>query len=118
MAAIITTHISMNETAALSQVCPILIQAIDIVQSPGMTMPPDMDLQLEIVSAPLAMNKSRLAPRKTRSRRRLTRPSRAEDSYALTIVRHQKYCVPAPHHTDVVACIQDRTVAGLRLPGC
>ncbi|MBZ5499744.1 MAG: hypothetical protein LAP85_25375 [Acidobacteriia bacterium] len=44
MAAIITTHIPMNEAAASSQVCPgILIHAIDMVQPPGIAMPPDMD---------------------------------------------------------------------------
>jgi hypothetical protein len=44
MATIITTHIPMNEAAAPSHVCPdILIQAIDMVQPPGIGIPPDMD---------------------------------------------------------------------------
>jgi hypothetical protein len=44
MATIITTHIPMNAAAAPSQDCPgILIQAMDMVQPPGMGMPPDMD---------------------------------------------------------------------------
>ncbi len=44
MATIITTHIPMNEAAAPSQVCPgILIHAIDMVQPPGIAMPPELD---------------------------------------------------------------------------
>jgi len=45
MATIMTTHIPMTMAAAISQFCPgILIHAIDMIQPPGMAMPPDMDL--------------------------------------------------------------------------
>jgi hypothetical protein len=45
MATIITTHVLMNEAAAPSLVCPgIMIQAMDMVQPPGIAMPPAMDL--------------------------------------------------------------------------
>ena len=44
MAIIITTHISMNIAAEPSQVCAgMRIHAIDIVQPPGMAMPPDIE---------------------------------------------------------------------------
>jgi hypothetical protein len=44
MATIITIHIAMNEAAAPSQLCPgIRIHAIDMVQPPGIRIPPDID---------------------------------------------------------------------------
>lgn len=46
MASIINVHMAMNEAAAPAQVCPgIFIQVMDMVQPPGMGMPPDMDEQ-------------------------------------------------------------------------
>jgi hypothetical protein len=44
MATIMTIHIPMKAAAAPGQVCPgILIHAMDMVQPPGIGMPPDMD---------------------------------------------------------------------------
>jgi hypothetical protein len=41
MATIITIHINMNDAAAPNQVCPgMRIHAMDIVQPPGICMPP------------------------------------------------------------------------------
>jgi len=80
MAAIITTHILTYETAEPSQLWPcILIQAIDMVQPPGMAMPPDIDWQNSIVVATFAMKKSALVPRKTRSRVSRMRLSKLEN---------------------------------------
>jgi hypothetical protein len=46
MAIIITIHMTMNDAAASIQVCPgIRIQAMDMVQPPGMGMPPAIDPQ-------------------------------------------------------------------------
>ena len=62
---IITTHMPMNDAAAPGQVCPgISIQVIDIVQPPGMSMPPiaDMDEPHTTVSAALAANTSAETP--------------------------------------------------------
>jgi hypothetical protein len=44
MASIISVHIAKKATAAPAHVCPgMRIQVIDIVQPPGMTIPPDID---------------------------------------------------------------------------
>src|ERR1700681_4514583 len=64
MAAIITNHIPRNEETASNQLCPcILIQVIDMIQPPGMAMPPDMELHQQIVAAALTTNKSAPIPR-------------------------------------------------------
>jgi hypothetical protein len=57
IAVIITTHIPRNDPAAPAQVCPgISIHAIDIVQPPGIDIPPiaDIDEHQTIVNAALA----------------------------------------------------------------
>jgi hypothetical protein len=66
-----TTHIARNEAAAPSQVCPgIRIQAIDIVQPPGMGIPlkADMDAHQTAVTAVQAAKSSAAAPRKALDR--------------------------------------------------
>src|SRR4030095_4651557 len=58
-----------NDTAALSHVCPdIRIHPIDIVQPPGMSIPPiaDMEVHQKIVSVALAMKRSAETPKKAR----------------------------------------------------
>src|SRR5437879_5827925 len=81
MATIITTHVTMNEAAAPTQVCPgILIHAIDLVQPPGIAMPPDMETHPWIVPAALATNRSALVPRNALS------PARPGSSVRVSIV--------------------------------
>ena len=63
-----------NDIAAPGQVCPgIRIHAIDIVQPPGIGIPPiaDIDVHLTIVDAVLAANSRAAAARKARSGCRL-----------------------------------------------
>jgi hypothetical protein len=58
-----------NDAAAPDQVCPgIRIHAIDIVQPPGIGIPPiaDMDAHQTIVAAALAVKSSAETPRKAR----------------------------------------------------
>ncbi len=59
IAIIITTHIPRNDNAAPDQSCPV-IHLIDIVQPPGIGMPPivDMDEPQTIVTAELAAKSS------------------------------------------------------------
>ena len=57
IATIIALHMPRNDAAAPAHVCPgIRIHAIDIVQPPGMGIPPiaDMDVDQAIVTAALA----------------------------------------------------------------
>src|SRR2546430_17670483 len=66
IAAIITTHMPRNDAAAPGHVCPaIRIHAIDIVQPPGIGIPPiaDMDAHQTIVTAALAAKSSAETPR-------------------------------------------------------
>jgi hypothetical protein len=66
IAAIITTHIKTNETAAPAHVCPdILIQAIDIFQPPGIGISPvaDMELHQAVVTATQTTNSIAKAPK-------------------------------------------------------
>jgi hypothetical protein len=70
IATIIRTHIPRNEAAAPGQLCPgIRIHAIDIVQPPGIGIPPisDMDPHQAIVTAVLAAKRSAETPQKARS---------------------------------------------------
>jgi hypothetical protein len=67
IATIITTHMPMNDAAAPGHVCPgIRIHAIDIVQPPGIGIPPiaDIDPHQTIVSAVLATKSSAETPKK------------------------------------------------------
>jgi hypothetical protein len=67
IAIIITTHIPTNDPATPSQVCPgIRIQAIDIVQPPGIIMPPvaDIEVQQTTVTAALTPNRRPQTARK------------------------------------------------------
>src|SRR5947209_6380686 len=58
----------MNIAAALSHVCAgMRIHAIDIVQPPGMAMPPDIEWQSAIVPAALAMKSNADVTRNARS---------------------------------------------------
>ena len=69
MATIITTHMPRNAAAAAGHVCPgIRIHAIDIVQPPGIGIPPiaDMDAHQAIVPAALAAKTSAETPRNVR----------------------------------------------------
>jgi hypothetical protein len=70
IATIITIYIPMNDAAAPGQVCPgIRIHAIDIVQSPGIGIPPiaDIDAHQTVVSAALTTNNSAETPTTTTS---------------------------------------------------
>jgi hypothetical protein len=70
IAAIITTHMPRNAVAASGHVCQgIRIHAIDIVQPPGIGIPPiaDMDAHQTIVTAALAAKSSAETPKKARS---------------------------------------------------
>jgi hypothetical protein len=61
IATIITIHIARNDAVALVHVCPgIRIQAIDMVQPPGMDIPPiaDMDAHPRTVTVTLIANNS------------------------------------------------------------
>jgi hypothetical protein len=52
MAIIITSHMTVNEKPASTRPWPgIRIQAIDIVQPPGIGMPPDIDRHMATVAA-------------------------------------------------------------------
>src|SRR3954462_7685011 len=65
MAAIITTHMQMNDAATWDHACPgMRIHAIDIVQPPGIGMPrvPDMDAHQTIVSAALVAKSNARTP--------------------------------------------------------
>ena len=65
IATIITTHMPRNDAAAAGHVCPgIRIHAIDIVQPPGIGIPPDMDAHPWAVSAALAAKSSAETARK------------------------------------------------------
>src|SRR4029079_17797290 len=78
IATIITTHIPRNDAAAPGQVCPgIRIQAIDIVQPPGIDISPiaDMDAHQTMVPTALATKTSAAAPRK--GRREVTSTTRS-----------------------------------------
>jgi hypothetical protein len=69
MATIITTHIAVNDAAAADQVCPgIRIHAIDIVQPPGIAIPPvaDMDARHAMVTAALTAKSNAEAPKNAR----------------------------------------------------
>src|SRR5215470_16896145 len=69
IATIITTHMPTNDAAALDHVCPgIRIQTIDIVQPPGIGIPPmpDIDEHQTTVAAALAAKASAETPKKAR----------------------------------------------------
>src|SRR5260370_29979803 len=66
IATIITTHMPRNAAAAPGHVCPgIGIHAIDIVQPPGIGIPPiaDMDAHQRMVTAVLTAKSSAETPR-------------------------------------------------------
>ncbi len=68
IAPIITTHMPRNDAAAPGHVCPgISIHIMDIVQPPGIDIPPisDMDAHPMIVAAALAAKISAETPKKT-----------------------------------------------------
>jgi hypothetical protein len=70
IATIITVHMPRNDAAAPGHVCSgILIQAIDIVQPPGIGISPiaDIDPHHAIVTAVLAAKRSAEAPKNSRS---------------------------------------------------
>src|SRR6187431_805568 len=70
MATIIATHMPRNVAAAPSHVCSgIRIHAIDIVQPPGIGIPPisDMDAHQTIVTTALAAKSRAETPRNARS---------------------------------------------------
>src|SRR6476469_5693675 len=69
IATIITTHMPRNDAAAPGHVCPgIRIQAIDMVQPPGIGIPSiaDMDAHQTIVIAVLAAKSNAETPKKAR----------------------------------------------------
>src|SRR5919205_1031257 len=69
IATIVTTHMPRNDAAAPGHVWPgIRIHAIDIVQPPGIGIPPlaDMDAHQTIVTVALAAKSSAETPKKAR----------------------------------------------------
>ena len=73
MATIITTHITTKDEAVPNQVCPgIGIQAIDIVQPPGIAIGPmaDIDVQNATVKTTLIAKSSAKTPKNTCSEAR------------------------------------------------
>ena len=73
IATVITTHMPRNAAAAPGQVCPgMRIHAIDMVQPPGIGIPPiaDIDAHQTIVTAMLAAKSSAETPRKACSEAR------------------------------------------------
>jgi hypothetical protein len=73
IATIITTHMPRNDAAVPAHVCPgICIHAIDIVQPPGIGMPPiaAMDRHQTIVTAALVANSNTETPTNVRRERR------------------------------------------------
>jgi hypothetical protein len=67
IAVIITIHMTRNDAAAPGHDCPgIRIHAMDIVQPPGIGIPPiaDMDAHQKIVSAAVPANRSAEMPKK------------------------------------------------------
>jgi hypothetical protein len=69
IATIITNHMPTNASAAPDHVCPgIRIQAIDMVQPPGIVIPPmaDIDEHQANVTTALTTNSSADTPRKVR----------------------------------------------------
>src|SRR5262245_18282140 len=70
IATIMTTHMPRSDAAAPGHVCPgIRIQAIDIVQPPGIDIPSmaDMDAHQAIVTGTLVAKSSAAPPRNARS---------------------------------------------------
>jgi hypothetical protein len=70
IATIITTHMPRNDAAAPGHVCPgIRIHAIDIVQPPGIGIPPiaDMEVHQTIVSVALPAKSNAETPTKAAS---------------------------------------------------
>src|SRR5215831_8936306 len=70
MAIIITSHMAVNVAAAPAQVCPgMRIQAMDMLQPPGISMPgmDDMDPHQASVSAALPRNSSATVTRNPRA---------------------------------------------------
>jgi hypothetical protein len=77
IATIIVDHMPRNDAAASTHVCPAMrIQAIDIVQLPGISMPGGADIdRAETTVAPvLAMKRTAEVPRNHRSDRLRTEP--------------------------------------------
>src|SRR5215831_5722158 len=73
IATIITSHMPTNDAAAPNHVCPgIRIHAIDIVQPPGIGIPPiaDMEVHQTIVTAAFTAKISAEAPKNARAARR------------------------------------------------
>jgi hypothetical protein len=69
IATIITTHMPRNDDATAGHVCPHMrIHVIDIVQSPGIGIPPiaDMEVQQAIVAAALTVKVSAEMPKNVR----------------------------------------------------
>src|SRR5512134_477755 len=87
IATIITIHMPRNEAAAPGHVCPgIRIHAIDIVQPPGIGIPPiaDMDAPQAIVSATLAAKSSADTP---------TNPCPEARTHAMTALPLFRWCL-------------------------
>src|SRR5512135_2175809 len=103
IAAIITDHMPRNDAAAPAHVRPgIRIHAIDIVQPPGMRIPPiaDMDPPHTTVTAALATKSSAEAPRKAPSdaspeARAVERGGRSRVSTAIVVMAASGRIVPA-----------------------
>src|SRR2546426_6964417 len=76
IATIITTHIPMNEAAAPRALWPgIRIHVIDMIQPPGMRMPPGMDPHQRMTAPALTTNTRALAARNPHPRAETARSS-------------------------------------------
>src|SRR5262245_54870950 len=79
IAAIISTHMPRNDAAAMAGDCPgIRIHAIDMLQPPGMGMPPLIDEHQATVVAAVKANASAPQARRAVSGRRAARSPNAE----------------------------------------
>src|SRR5258708_28361870 len=99
MATIITTHMPRNDAAAPGHVCPgIRIQAIDIVQPPGIGISPiaAMDAHQTIVTAALAAKSSAETPKKSRWEARSTTTTTPSALVVLIVAAPPNAPLPPP----------------------
>src|SRR5262249_32174342 len=124
MATIIRSHMPRNVAAAPVQPWPgIRIQAIDIVQPPGMGIPPDIDRAQATVAAALAANRTATVSARPRSRvgTRLSAPAPARSVRIAIVMAHpglrelERILVAAPGREveDVVGGVQEVDAAGV-----
>src|SRR5215831_11860099 len=124
IATIIRTHMPRNVAAAATRPWPgIRIQAIDIVQPPGMGIPPDIDRAQATVAAALAANRTATVSARPRSPvgPSLSAPAPAPSARIAIVVPHpglrelERLFVTAPGREveDVVGGVQEVDAPGV-----